>query len=227
MKPLKSRALISDGLKACVAAASVSLPLVLVDCNAVKGNPRQAGPVLTVEVPPESVAARDDASGVRTRAAGKTSEQGAGGVQADGRNSRQDGIRINNTALNLSYFPNGADLMLEARLSVIRPDGSLDRVILDPEVEFSYADSSGAFRRIAGCAISDHCNAGAAVPAGGPVCVRASFVPKPDSRLDFAQIELTIDSQDIVSYGCAIAPHVSPGIPSPNPTGRAGVPAFL
>ncbi len=52
------------------------------------------------------------------------------------------------TALNIS---SPDDKHLEARLSVIRPDNSLDRVILDPKVTFYYQTSASKWEQIPGC----------------------------------------------------------------------------
>lgn len=56
--------------------------------------------------------------------------------------------------LNISVSGN----TIEARLSVIRPDDSLDRVILDPDVTFFYQNDSGKWEAVPGCLQTPSCD---------------------------------------------------------------------
>ena len=110
------------------------------------------------------------------------SSNAAGGIAAPSRRPGQ-AEETCSAILALSYF--SGDSMpgsgtIAARLSVIRPDGSLDRVILDPRVDFQYSpegSSPGTWAPIPGCTGVPECNPWGIIASGREYEVMARPAP--------------------------------------------------
>lgn len=85
------------------------------------------------------------------------------------------------TVLNVSSYD---DKTLEARLSVMRPDNSLERVILDPKVTF-YSLAPSGWEAIPGCSGVVECPipAPALAAKDGKFQFKAAFKPAPEETL--------------------------------------------
>ncbi len=99
-------------------------------------------------------------------------------------------------ATSLSYSQYGP--LVEARLSVIRPDNSLERIILDPKVTFYYLDpavtgASGEWTAIPGCRNVPEC----VIPAPltrKDLAVMIDFMPGRESALKSSKVEFVLEA---------------------------------
>jgi hypothetical protein len=104
-------------------------------------------------------------------------------------------------ATSLSYSQYGP--LVEARLSVIAPDDSLERIILDPQVTFYYlrqpagGGSPGTWATIPGCKAVPEC----VIPeplTKGDVEVRMEYVPGRGVAFSPARLEFTLEKGSFV-----------------------------
>jgi hypothetical protein len=196
MRTLAARSILSgrvEGSMRAVRAAALAAPLVLVDCGGAPHSEPRAAPVVVVEIPRPEAAAEP------------AQRESALGNEAGGRRCR-NGLapqQMISTALNLSYYPNfNGNMVVEARLSVIRPDDTLEKVILDPKVTFYYRDSSGRFYAIPRCKAVFSCDVSRVVKGHGITEIMASFAPEPDSPFMPSAARVTIDNTN----GASITP---------------------
>jgi hypothetical protein len=149
--------------------AAIAVPMVLVECHTGPGQmqyPRAA--VVNIEAP---------ATGKSEEGAGSDSDEMGASLRKEAAAKRE--LR---TELNVDIYEN---CLLRARLSVINPDGSLGRVILDPKIDFvldAQASATGAV-----CSQAWECDvsavAGASSKYGLQTGIIAAFRPAPGSGL--------------------------------------------
>lgn len=99
----------------------------------------------------------------------------------------------NSTYLTVSSHD---DKVLEARLSVILPDDSLDRVILDPQATFYRLDERYVWNELPGCSSVSECS----IPPhkkGATMSFMATYHPQPDEVLlpSFSREFIWVDGQ--------------------------------
>jgi len=172
-----------------VRAAAFSAPAVLVECGGVSDRAEQKVPVVVIETP----AARSEGSGF-------LSEESRG---------RKVEVPEMHTELNAGIYPG---CVLEARLSVIRPDNLLDRVILDPKADFWVYSKNAqpgiarnpGFPDFRACSGVPECDVSFAaenrIKDSKELRVVVSFTPASGERLSPSSVSLSISPDELRAY---------------------------
>ncbi|MCI0503337.1 hypothetical protein L0Y65_01345 [Candidatus Micrarchaeota archaeon] len=197
MKTLAARSLISDKAGKIAKAAAIAAPMVLVECGGMPKNDAHPSPVpVVVEVP------------------AATGSANAGEAPPWERGKMPPPAKQADTVLNAGIYPG---CVIEARLSVIRPDDTLERVILDPKADFYYSKGGyqtakgklvGLCAKTAECDISEFVRTNIAhqlMSLGGHqneagAYFRITYDPEAGSRLAPAQTTLRVRLDEFVSY---------------------------
>lgn len=173
MKTLAARNLGLGGKTGVAKAIAIAAPMVLLECHSGTPNPANArdAPITVVNI---------EAPAQEAKASAKGQDDGAYLRRKPDMAQESRALR---TELNVDFYDG---CVLRARLSVVNPDGSLDRIILDPKVDFSLEGANSSIR-IPVCSQTDECNvsllAGPSVKFSAVRGIVATFKPENGSGL--------------------------------------------
>jgi hypothetical protein len=186
MKTLAARMAMSEAAKNAMRAAAIAVPMVLVECGGAPKNDTRPAPVVVVEAPKTTQGEGMKAAGSRV----KPEKTGHTEKQAQ-----------KQTLLRIHFYP---DCIVEAHLSVVNPDNSLDRVILDPQVNFSWTPSGVPPYHGLGCDNVPQCDVSGIVSKHGRVSgfpeIKAEFVPPAGSGLAPAVHTYVLMPAEVAEY---------------------------
>jgi len=161
-------------------AAAIAVPMVLIECHS---SPPQV-PMDRVTV--VDIGAAGPAAAVDEAYAGSS---GAGAKSGNRRAALK-------TELNVDIYEN---CLLIARLSVINPDGSLNRIILDPKVDFILEGAGvGSFATV--CTQAWECDVSTVAMSSSKnhiqAGIKATFSPAGDSGLSASSARIPLAGED-------------------------------
>lgn len=184
MKTLASRNLGLIGKTGVAKAIAVAAPMVLLECHSGIQAPAPV-PVTVVTIGPQPAF---DSAHIAGRPAAMPSA------------NTRSAEKAQRTELDVQYYEG---CVLRARLSVIRPDGSLDRIILDPKVNFDI-ESPGSGMKVAVCRGSEECDVSKLAGASGGTYqapgIIATFVPVSGSGLLSASASVALQGPEPERY---------------------------
>ena len=160
--------------------AAVAVPMVLIECHS---SPPQA--------PKERVTVVDIGSAGPARASDETGADSTGASASRAKAPSQ--LR---TELNVDIYEN---CLLIARLSVINPDGSLNRIVLDPKVDFAFVSARSVEGELV-CSQAWECDISPVLRAVSqqvqPASISAAFKPGQDSGLSASSAMIPLAGED-------------------------------
>ncbi|MFH0884397.1 MAG: hypothetical protein V1861_01680 [Candidatus Micrarchaeota archaeon] len=186
MKTLAARGLKLMDKSGMARVAAIAAPMVLFECHS---------------NPPQMPSGNATVVNIEAQNSGKTTEQTGmdfGGRSAGGR-MKPKIERERQTELNVDIYEG---CVLRARLSVINPDGSLERIILDPKIDFLLEGTQATGRIV--CRQAWECDisaiAGLSSHSGFQTDIRATFRPAQDSGLSASFSILPLPVADLAQY---------------------------
>lgn len=194
MRTLASRAIISERLGKAAKIVAIAGPMVLVECHSIPKDVPRAPVVVIIEAPAITGNAQTD------------------GAPAGERHDQPAAPKQMSTVLNAGINPG---CVIEARLSVIRSDNTLEKVILDPKADFFYEAKNAHTQSdivLGLCSGVPECEVPEFVRANLPHIILlnypnkvemdfiVSFQPAPGSRLAPSETTLRITQDELFSY---------------------------
>jgi hypothetical protein len=196
MRVLASRSLLNHKMRDAAKVAALAAPMVLVECGGSgrNGAHAPAQPIVVVEVPAAPA-------------------QPKGGENPEHEKREKPAREAHKaTVLNASIIPGCA---IEARLSVIRPDNTLEKVVLDPKADFFYTGADASMfpgSMVLMCSETPECDVSnfitgkmqSALIRNYPNEVVLDFLvifhSEPDSGLSPSQTMIRVTQDEIFSY---------------------------
>ncbi len=167
--------------------AAIAVPMVLIECHS--GPAQMPPPNVTVV----NIESSNPETGVEASVRDANDSSGA-------RRMKPKAAAERKTELNVDIYDN---CMLRARLSVINPDGSLDRVILDPKIDFTLESTQSNGTGIV-CRQTWECDishiARVSLAYGLRTDIGAQFRPSQDSGLSASFATIPLRAADLGQY---------------------------